>query len=84
MARFFARLVGGIFLGAGIAQDVAQRSSSLSAMAVFRSILASGLMRYSFSMSNFWEKSMYFVSSGSQKWSCVAEMILSKAVVRSP
>ena len=28
-------------------------------------------------------KSMYFLSSGSQKWSCVAEMILSKAVERA-
>jgi hypothetical protein len=35
-------------------------------------------------MSNGSSKSMYFLSSGSQKWSWVAEMILSKAVERAP
>ena len=37
----------------------------------------------SFSMSNGAVKSMYLASSGSQKWSWVAEMILSKAVERA-
>src|ERR1700733_4471823 len=59
-------------------------SSSLSPIAVLRSALADGLIMYSLSMSNGAEKSMYFRSSGSQKWSCVAEMILWNADDRWP
>src|SRR5215469_17952924 len=59
-------------------------SSSLSPMAVLMSMLAARLIRYSFSTSKGWEKSMYFLSRGSQKWSWVAAMILSKADERSP
>jgi len=43
--------------------------------------MSSGIIA-SFSMSNGSSKSMYFLSSGSQKWSCVALMILSNAVER--
>ncbi len=43
----------------------------------------SGIMA-TFSMSKGVSKSMYFLSSGSQKWSWVALMILSKAVERWP
>ena len=113
MARFFARLVGGVFLRARIAQHVAERgrerqrallavqdrrqdparglvdeldlllSVSFSPNFVCRSRKNSAGMMYSFSMSNGSVKSMYFLSSGSQKWSWVAEMILSKAVERA-
>ncbi len=42
-------------------------SLSLSPMALCNSRLMRGGMRYSFSMSQGWLKSMYFLSSGSQK-----------------
>ena len=42
-------------------------SSSFSPIAVFRSVFAPGLTRYSFSVSKPCEKSMYLRSSGSQK-----------------
>ena len=115
MARFFARLVGGVFLRALVVQHVAERGrqgqrallavqdrgEAASAMlalanAIFCSRVigvadarcgrsaknSSGRIMLVFACRRARSKSMYFLSSGSQKWSWVAEMILSKAVER--